>query len=61
MLTFRYSRLKGSNFRGFSGQFAKISSHKISQGQSSEIARFVKNTFLDRDIGPNEDDLVQNV
>ena len=52
-------------------QFSKISSRKLSQGQSfakinyrkknSEIARFAKNMFLDCDIGPNEDDLMQNV
>ena len=37
--------------------FAKINSRE----KNSEISKFTKNTFLDRDIGPNEDDLVQNV
>ena len=59
--------LKGSNFR----EFAKISSRELWQGQSfakinSREKKFWNcqiraNTFFDRDIGPNEDVLVQNV
>ena len=57
--------LKGSKFRKFSGQFAKISSREMSQGQSlakinSREKKFGncqirENTFLDCDIDPNDD------